>query len=105
MNNSRKTLFASVLLAGTMLAPLAAQARVDVDINIGPPPPRVVAVPPPRVGYVWAPGYYVWDGPHHRHVWHDGYWVHERRGYHWRADHWDQRGDHWHRTHGGWERD
>lgn len=102
----RKTLLAGVVLAGAILAPLVAEARVDLDINIGPPaPPPAYVVPPPRPHYVWAPGYYVWDGPHRRHVWHDGYWVHERPGHHWREDHWEQRGDRWHRIHGGWDRD
>lgn len=99
-----KKLLMTGLLAASSLAPMAAQARVDVDINIGPPPPRVVEAPPPRPGYVWAPGYYVWDGPRHRHRWHDGYWVRERPGYNWRADHWEQRGDRWHRVPGGWDR-
>lgn len=103
--NRRKTLLAAALLTGVALAPLAAEARVDVGINIGPPaPPPSYVVPPPRAGYVWAPGYYVYDGPHRRHVWHNGYWVHERPGYHWREDRWEQRGDRWHRVHGGWDR-
>jgi hypothetical protein len=94
---------AAVLLTGMAFAPLAAQARVDLDINIGPPaPPPTYVVPPPRDGYVWAPGFYVWDG--HRHVWHDGHWEHARRGYHYREDRWEQHGDRWHHVPGGWER-
>ena len=101
----RKTLLAGLLLACGAAAPLAAQAGVDIGINIGPPaPPAAYVVPPPRRGYVWAPGYYVWHPRHHRHVWHGGYWVRARPGYHWRADHWEQRGQRWHRVPGGWVR-
>jgi len=50
------------LLAVATAAPTMASARsnVDVSIAIGPPPVIVEEVPPPRVGYVWAPGY--WPG-------------------------------------------
>ena len=55
----------SALVAPAMLSPAAAQG-----INtFGTPPPAPVyeVVPAPRAGYVWAPGYYRWDGD--RHVW------------------------------------
>jgi hypothetical protein len=89
----------SILL---MASAMPAMARVDVDINIAPPAPRVVEVPPPRRGYVWAPGY--WNYNHGRHVWVDGRWLHERRGYHWAPERWDQRNGHWHFERGHWER-
>ncbi|MDB5968796.1 MAG: h16 [Hydrocarboniphaga sp.] len=101
--NKLKSLLGIALLTSSALAPIATQARVILDIDVGPPPPRVVEVPAPRPHQVWVPGYYVWDGHHHQHVWHDGYWVKERPGYHYRADHWEQQGDKWHRVQGGWE--
>ncbi len=88
----------SVLL---MASAVPAMARVDVDIDIAPPAPRVVEAPPPRHGYVWAPGY--WNYDHGRHVWVDGRWMREKRGYHWTPDRWDQRDGHWHHEHGHWE--
>jgi len=91
-----------VALAGSSLAPLAAQAYVGIDINVGPPAPRVVEVPPPRPGYVYAPGYWRWDG--RAHVWVDGHWEHERHGHHWVPDAWVQRGPNWHFVPGHWER-
>jgi hypothetical protein len=87
-------------LAGVHTAP--AQAGVDIDVDIAPPVPRVVVAPPPRVGFVWAPGYWAWNG--RAHVWHDGYWVHEHPGYHWVADSWVARGPHYHYQRGHWER-
>jgi hypothetical protein len=80
----------------------SAQAGVAVDIDIAPPAPRVIEAPPPRAGFVWAPGYWNWDG--HRHVWHEGYWVRERHGYHWVPDAWVSRGPHYHFQRGHWER-
>ncbi|MBN8885527.1 MAG: YXWGXW repeat-containing protein [Rudaea sp.] len=95
-------LLVSTLAAGAALAPSTGEARVYVDIGVAPPPPRVVAVPPPRAGYVWAPGYWYWNGS--RHVWHSGYWMSERRGYHWVAPAWEPRGPRWHYVPGRWER-
>jgi hypothetical protein len=79
-----------------------AQAGVAVDIDIAPPAPRVIVAPPPRAGFVWAPGYWNWNG--RAHVWHEGYWVRERHGYHWVPDAWVSRGPHYHYQRGHWER-
>ena len=77
-------------------------ASVAVEIGVAPPPPRVVAVPPPRYGYVWVPGYWRWSG--HRHVWVNGYWIRERHGYHWIPAHWVRAGPHWQFVPGHWAR-
>ena len=66
------------------------------------PPPRVVVVPQPRPGYVWAPGYWRWDG--RTHVWMDGAWMRERRGYHWVPAHWEDRHGRYHFDAGHWAR-
>jgi len=95
-----KWIIASVLAIGAITA-TGAQARVYFDVDVAPPPPRVEVVPAPRAGYVWAPGYWAYDG--RRHVWHDGYWVHERHGHHWVPDRWDERGGHWHYSRGHWD--
>ncbi len=85
------------------LHPSTAQAAVvGIDIDVAPPAPRVVVAPAARVGFVWAPGYWHWNG--HKHVWRDGYWVHERRGYHWVGATWVSRGPHYHYQRGHWER-
>lgn len=73
-----------------------------VEVAVAPPPPRVVEVPPPRVGYVWAPGYWNWNG--RNHVWVEGRWVGERRGERWVPEHWDEHNGRWRLARGHWER-
>jgi hypothetical protein len=97
------------LAAGTTCYALPAHAQVavgvGVDIGVAPPPPRFERVPPPRAGYVWAPGYWRWDGRWHRHVWMPGRWVRVHPGYRYRPATW-VRGPHgrWHFRAGGWYR-
>jgi len=99
---------ASALLACSLTgcvvaeAPPRRHAVAVVDIGVRPPPPRVVVVPAPRVGYVWSPGYWRWDG--RRHVWVDGRWLRERRDAHWVPAHWEERRGNWHFEDGHWER-
>src|ERR1700737_4109419 len=103
MRVSRKSLLLGlVIAAGVVGAPTIASAGVFVDIGVAPPPPRVEVAPPPRAGYVWAPGFWEWRG--NAHVWIPGRWMGERRGYHWAPDRWEQRGPHWHHERGHWER-
>jgi hypothetical protein len=73
-----------------------------VEVAVAPPPARVVELPPPRVGYVWAPGYWNWNG--HQHVWAEGRWLQERRGQHWVPEHWDQHNGRYRLAKGHWER-
>jgi len=103
LKNRRGRLVATALAGAMLIATVApAFSAVGIDINIAPPAPRVVEVPPPRPGFVWAPGYYRWDG--HRHVWVDGRFIRERRGSHWVPEHWDQRHGRYHFIPGHWER-
>jgi hypothetical protein len=76
--------------------------RAYVDVAVAPPPERIVIAPAVRPGYVWAPGYWRWDG--RRHVWQDGRYVHERGGYHWHAAHWEEHNGRYHLEEGRWER-
>ena len=102
MKASRKALVLGLMMAaGTMAAPIIASAA-GVEIEVAPPPVRVETVPEPRVGYVWAPGFWEWRGG--RHVWVRGHYLRERHGYHWVTARWDQRGPHWHYEPGHWER-
>jgi len=102
MKRFREMLIVSALAAAALAAPGAAQARVDLSVNVGPPAPIYEPVPPPRSGWAWAPGYWDWNG--HRHVWHKGYWQHGRVGYRWEPHHWAHRGDHWELERGRWSR-
>lgn len=93
-----------LLLGGGLAATANAAPQIGLYIGTEPPPPRVERVPPPRRGYVWAPGYWRWNG--NRHVWARGHWERERRGYHYVDPRWETRGPgnsyEFHR--GGWER-
>jgi hypothetical protein len=94
-------------LGAATYAPSAqAGSHVTVGVRIGVPPPpvRVVRAPPPRRGYIWAPGYWRWEARAHRHVWVDGYWVRARPGYHYRPARWVRDGRDWRFRSGHWER-
>ena len=97
----RKKILVAALALGAISVPIVSEART-VIVEVAPPPARVEVVPAPRVGYVWAPGYWNWNG--HRHVWVGGRWVGERHGYRWEAHHWEEREGHWHFREGGWRR-
>jgi hypothetical protein len=86
----------------TYAPPAAAQVSVGVDVRLGPPAPRFERVPPSRVGYVWAPGYWRWNG--HRHVWANGYWVRARPGYRYRPAYWVHGRHGWRFHEGHWRR-
>lgn len=99
-----RKLVTAIVLAGaaTVGSTNVATARTYIDIDVAPPPPRVEAVPPPRVGYVWVPGNWYWEGRHH--AWHHGHWVRERHGYAYVPPRWHQEGDRWRFEDGRWER-
>ena len=98
----RKILLCMLIAVSTVISPGISQAAVNIDINIGPPAPQVEVVPAPRAGYIWAPGYWRWNG--HQHVWVAGRWLHERHGRHWVQEQWVQRGHKWHFVSGHWAR-
>ena len=100
MMSMRKVL----LCAFFALSPVAMPAAAQININIGvaPPAPRYETVPAPRSGYVWAPGYWHWEGQ--RHVWAPGRWMAARPGFHWVADRWEPREGRHHYEAGHWER-
>ena len=98
-----KKLLLAALIASPLLMSQAANAQsFDLRIGTPPPPPRVVVVPAPRPGYVWAPGYWNWQG--RRHVWNDGHWERERRGYRYVEPAWTPDGDRYGFRRGHWER-
>lgn len=96
------------LALGALAYAPASQAspHVSVGVRIGVPPPpvRVVRAPPPRRGYIWAPGYWRWEARAHRHVWVDGYWVRARPGHHYRPARWVRDGRDWRFQRGHWDR-
>lgn len=89
--------------AGAAYAPTAAAGVVvDVGIDVAPPAPQYEVIPPPRAGFVWAPGYWRWEG--HRHVWVGGNWMSVRPGYVYHQAHWERHHDGWHLREGSWGR-
>ncbi|WP_211452287.1 YXWGXW repeat-containing protein [Collimonas antrihumi] len=100
----KRILCAAALIAVSVTAfmPTQAMAQIGVNITIGtpPPPPRYEVVPAPRVGYIWAPGYWNWDG--RRHVWAGGHWEMARNGYLYDRPEWRQGGNGWELRRGGW---
>ena len=83
--------------------PVYGYPNETVIVQSAPPAPLAEAVPPPREGYLWAPGHYAWD--HGRYLWHSGEWIASRPGFAWQAAHWDQRNDgSWYLVGGSWVR-
>ena len=92
---------AAASLSACLVEP-AGRGRAFVDVDIRPPPARVVVTPAVRPGYVWAPGYWRWNG--RQHVWVDGRYMRERRGYHYSPAHWEERNGKYHFEDGHWDR-
>ena len=76
----RKSLLAGLCAASLLgiAVPMTASAEVEIYFSAAPPAVRYEAVPAPRRGYLWAPGY--WNGKNNRHVWQGGHWERERAG-------------------------
>jgi len=102
MLNHKALILGSLIALGAASAP--AMARVNLDFEIGVPPPaaRVEVVPAPRDGYTWSPGYYNWEDG--QHVWVDGYWQPNRVGFVWVPDAWEHNNGRHHYYAGHWER-
>lgn len=80
-----------------------ALSAVSLYVDIAPPAPRYEVVPEPRVGFVWAPGY--WEWRNERHAWVRGHWVREERGMHWHPHHWVEHEGRWTLEGGRWDRE
>lgn len=101
--NARNTLLA-IAFAGSFAVPFAAQARVDIDVDIAPPA-AVYEDATPRAGFVFTPGYWRWDEARHNHTWVKGEYVPARSGEHWVGHEWRNENGHYHFNEGHWERD
>jgi hypothetical protein len=101
-----KQVMFSAVLAATLLAPVMPVAAVpaSVVIRIGPPPMREEAVPGPRRGYDWSPGYWNWNSRRSRHDWVAGSWIRSRPGYYYSQPTWVDRDGRWEQRRGAWTR-
>ncbi len=93
---------AMLVASAAMYFPAAAQAQVGVNIIIGTPPPpvRYEVVPRPRHGYVWAPGYWGWNG--RQYIWIQGHWERVRPGWLYQRPQWRHERNGWYLDRGGW---
>jgi hypothetical protein len=104
-NMSVKKVLVSALLAAGMVGAVAIplpSAAAELYINIAPPAPRYEAVPEPRTGYVWAPGY--WNYQTDNHVWVPGTSYPVREGYVYQPHRWVEREGRWNLQEGRWDR-
>jgi WXXGXW repeat (2 copies) len=97
---TRKLLVAAIAVGSIGVLPLPAAADFGLWVDTEPPPPRAEEVPPPRAGFVWAPGY--WDYREKHHVWVNGHWENDRPGHHYHASHWEHRDGRWGFERGYW---
>ena len=81
----RNAISVAVLVLGASSG--SAQAQVNVHIDISPPAPRYEIVPTVSPGYIWAPGYWAWQGG--RYDWVSGRPIAQRVGQRWVPDHWE----------------
>ncbi|HXY97130.1 MAG TPA: hypothetical protein VEH00_09175 [Steroidobacteraceae bacterium] len=83
MRNLVRGLIAALLLA---VLPVVSQAGIFVSVTIAPPVLPVYVQPPiPGPGYIWAPGYWAWDGSYY---WVPGTWVLAPVGLLWTPGYW-----------------
>jgi len=100
----RSRLFvASLVLASALASSLAcATPHGRVYVRVGPPAPLVEArVVAPGPGYVWIPGYHVWNGA--AYVWTPGRWERPARARaRWVPGHWVRDRHGWYFVEGRW---
>ena len=99
-----KSLLLRTALTLSLLFPLGAWSQVSPYISVAPPPLPVYAQPiVPGEGYIWTPGYWVWNPPQGDYywvpgtwvlapsageLWTPGYWAFDNAGYFWYTGYW-----------------
>ena len=95
----------AVGMIGAVATPVSSLAQVEIQLNFGPPADRYEAVPAPRYGYLWAPGYWQWNANNNNHYWTAGSWEVERPGYVYRRPQWVQNNGRWQYQASRWDSD
>lgn len=98
-------ILAGLLAAGALAAPLPslAQGGEVKIIVVETAPPAAKPSPPPaptKVGYVWSPGYWNWNGT--AYVWTEGSWVAVVEAKTWVPPTWTKQDGKWYFTAGHW---
>ncbi|MGN6481911.1 YXWGXW repeat-containing protein [Luteibacter sp.] len=83
--------------------PRLARNETLVKVDHEPPQHPTEEEPAERVGWVWARGYWQWDGHDYTPV--RGHWERERPGYHYVHPFWEQRNGRWVFHAGVWAKD
>ncbi len=96
----KKLIVASLVAAALAGTATPAAARTDPIINVAPPPARYEVVPAPRMGFVWAPGY--WEWRHGKHYWVKGRHLRHRPGYVYEPARWIEHDGRWRYVNSGW---
>lgn len=95
---------AVIAISAAAFAPVQASAGVNVNIIVPIAPPAIIveAAPSPRIGFIWAPGFWNWNG--HKHFWIEGHWEQVRDGHRYERPEWRRDGDKWRFQEGGWKK-
>ncbi|HTU92735.1 MAG TPA: hypothetical protein VMF69_21825 [Gemmataceae bacterium] len=83
----------------------AGHSRHPVDVLYPPPAPLPERPSEPRPagdGFVWAPGYWMWNSSEDNWLWVRGVWVHAPRGRRWTPGYWSIAADGWRWVRGYW---
>ena len=100
---SNRVLWSTIFAAGLVTLCAQAQARVEFDVTVAPPPDRVEVVPAPRPGYTWEKGYWNWEDGQYR--WHEGHYIQNREGHRYIEHRWEHEGNHYRFNAGHWDDD
>ena len=93
-----------LLAIAALAAPLPglAQEATVIIVDTAPPPPKATTpAPAAKVGYVWSPAYWTWNGS--AYVWTEGTWVAVvEPAKKWVPNTWTKKGNKWYFTPGHW---
>ncbi|KJV24842.1 YXWGXW repeat-containing protein [Luteibacter yeojuensis] len=96
-------LVATVSLSACAPQPRLARNETLVVVHREPPTDATENDPAARDGWVWARGYWAWNGHDYEPV--HGHWERDRPGYHYTHAFWEYRKGDWILHAGRWEKD
>ncbi len=98
--------FASIVLAGLLVALVGCSAAPRVATAPPPVPaaPVEVQTPQPAPNYVWVPGHWEWRESDRTYVWVPGTWAVPPAGYSWVPGHWETKAGGYSWVEGHWKK-